>query len=78
MLNFTFTIHNEDTGAQSTQKYLQSSYLPMKIIHVKKWLSHSHIVKINQCHTLCVFVIIKSTESFLSFVVPVFQKANEH
>lgn len=33
---FIFTFYNEDTGAQATQKYLQSSCLPVNIIQVKE------------------------------------------
>lgn len=32
---FKYTFHNEDTGAQSTQKYLQNSCLPIKITSKK-------------------------------------------
>lgn len=54
ILIFIFTFHDEDTGAQSTQKYLQTLCLPMKIIQ-KPWLSHSNTVKIKSVrHVVCI------------------------
>lgn len=73
ILIFTFTFYNEDTGTQSTRKYLQSSRLPMKIIQVKKLVKPFKYCKDKISDTLCVFVIIKSTERFLSFVAAKFQ-----
>lgn len=55
ILIFTFRFSNEDTGAQATQKYLQSSCLPMNTIQVKELVKpFIYFKNKNQRHIVCI------------------------